>query len=130
MRPRASEATTMSRLDRAEFATVVTAAVRAPSLLNTQPWRFPEREERIEVLVDPQRRLATVDATGWGARVGCGAALFNLRLALAVRGTPAAVRLMPDGDDPYLVATLDPQPPRPPLPVERRLYQAIEHRRS
>ena len=70
-------------------------AVRAPSLHNTQPWRFRLRDGAIEVLVDPARRLPATDPSGWGARIACGAALFNLRLALAVAGTPATVRLRP-----------------------------------
>jgi hypothetical protein len=117
-------------LERTDFVKVVETAVRAPSLLNNQPWRFRLRDDGIDLLVDRRRLLATVDASGWGARIGCGAALFNLRLALAVFGKPAAVRLMPDPDDPYLVAALHPEPSRPAMPVERRLYQAITHRRS
>jgi hypothetical protein len=83
-------------LDRAERDRVVEAAVRAPSLLNSQPWRFRVRNDEIDLLVDPDRLLATVDASGWAARIGCGAALFNLRIALATIGKPAIVRLMPD----------------------------------
>jgi hypothetical protein len=120
----------MSWLDRTEFATVVDAATRAPSILNTQPWQFRLGDEEIDLLVDSRRRLPTVDASGWAARIGCGAALFNLRLALAVLGRPAAVRLLPDHDDPRLVATLTPQPSRPPTPAEIRLHRAIPRRHS
>jgi len=73
----------------------VAAAIRAPSPFNTQPWRFRLRDGGIEVLVDPERVLPVSDPSGWGARVACGAAVFNLRLALAVAGVPAATRLRP-----------------------------------
>lgn len=117
-------------LDYAAFVVAVEAATRAPSMLNTQPWRFRLGPARIDVLVDPQRLLPRADPSGWAARVACGAALFNLRLALAVRGTPAAVRLQPDRGDPYLVARLTPDAQRAPTPVEVRLYRAIPLRHS
>jgi hypothetical protein len=120
----------MTWLDQAAFEAAVEAAVLAPSMLNSQPWRFRLGPEHVDVLVDPSRRLPVSDATGWASRVGCGAALFNLRLALLVGGKPAVVRVTPDPDDPELVARLTPDRPRPVLPVEGRLYRAIPRRRS
>src|SRR5690348_14755011 len=96
----------MTWLDRAAVEAAVGAAVLAPSMLNSQPWRFRLGAEHVDVLVDPARRLPVSDATGWASRVGCGAALFNLRLALAVGGAPAVVRVQPDPDDPELLARL------------------------
>ncbi|HEY8534286.1 MAG TPA: nitroreductase [Micromonospora sp.] len=113
-----------------ELRTAVAAAIRAPSPLNSQPWRFRLRDGGIEVLIDPQRTLPVTDPSGWGARVACGAAIFNLRLALAVAGVPAATRLRPYPDQPLVVARLTPTTPRPPTPVERCLHAAIPHRRS
>ncbi|WFE39185.1 nitroreductase family protein [Micromonospora sp. WMMD998] len=105
-------------------------AVRAPSLHNTQPWRFRLRDGGIEVAVDPRRALPATDPTGWGARIACGAALFNLRLALAVAGTPATVRLRPYPADPDVVARLEPDVPRRPTPTEQSLHGAIARRFS
>ena len=109
------------------FAGLVADAVRAPSMHNTQPWRFRLTGSGIDVLLDPQRLLPAGDPTGRAARVACGAAVFNLRLALAVAGTPAHVHLC---SSPDLVARLTPAPTRPPTPAERRLYAAIPHRHS
>jgi nitroreductase len=120
----------MNWLSELEFVDAVEAATRAPSMLNSQPWQFRLGDDEIDLLVDPRRRLSRVDASGWAARIGCGAALFNLRLALTVRGKPADVALMPDADDRYLLARLIPQPARPATPAEVRLHRAIAHRHS
>ncbi|MEU4772085.1 nitroreductase [Micromonospora sp. NPDC023644] len=113
-----------------QLRAAATDAVRAPSLHNTQPWRFRLRDGGIEVRVDPDRRLPATDPNGWGVRIACGAALFNLRLALAVAGTPAKVRLRPCPAEPDVVARLVPDVPRRPTPAEQALYAAIPRRFS
>ncbi|HEY0699803.1 MAG TPA: nitroreductase [Micromonospora sp.] len=113
-----------------DLRAAVAAAVRAPSLHNSQPWRFRLRDGGIEVLVDRDRQLPATDPPGWAARLAGGAALFNLRLALAVAGAPATVRLRPYPARPDVLARLVPDRPRPPTPVERELYAAIPHRHS
>ncbi|MDG4808655.1 nitroreductase [Micromonospora sp. WMMD1120] len=105
-------------------------AVRAPSLHNTQPWRLRLRDGGIEVLADPTRRLPATDPSGWGVRIACGALVFNLRMALAVTGLPARVRLRPDPAEPDLLARLVPDLPRRPTPAEQSLYAAIPRRFS
>ncbi|MEV1331611.1 nitroreductase [Micromonospora costi] len=114
----------------AQLRAAANAAVRAPSLHNTQPWRFRLRNGAVEVLADPARRLPMTDPSGWGVRIACGAALFNLRLALAVAGAPASVRLRPDPAEPDLLARLVPDTPRRPTPTEESLYAAIPRRFS
>ncbi|NLU80395.1 nitroreductase [Micromonospora sp. HNM0581] len=113
-----------------QLRAVATDAVRAPSLHNVQPWRFRLRDGGIEVLLDPTRRLPATDPSGWGARVAGGAALFNLRLALAVAGTPATVRLRPYPSEPDVLARLVPDLPRRPSPGEQSLHLAIPRRFS
>lgn len=113
-----------------QMRAAVADAVRAPSLHNTQPWRFRLRDGGIEVLVDPDRRLPATDPSGWGARIACGAAVFNLRLALAVAGTPARVRLRPYPTEPEVVARLVPDQPRRATPTEQSLHAAIARRFS
>ena len=36
-------------------------AALAPSIHNTQPWRFRIREDTLEMLVDPGRQLEVID---------------------------------------------------------------------
>ena len=114
----------------AELRRAAEAGIRAPSMHNSQPWRFRLREGAIEVLADPARRLAVADRSGWAVRLACGAALYNARLALAVEGRPADVHLRPDASKPDLVARLTPGHARPPTYAEQSLYAAVPHRRS
>jgi nitroreductase len=116
--------------DESDLRVAAAAGIQAPSLHNSQPWRFRLRDGGIEVLADRTRQLAVADAGGWAVRIACGAATFNARLALAARGTPAEVRLRPDDTDPDLVATLTPAPARPPTYLETDLYAAIPRRYS
>lgn len=117
----------------ADLRTAVTAAIRAPSMHNSQPWRFRLRDGGIEVRIDRRRAPAPAGSTdlgAWAAHLACGAAAFNLRLALAVQGTPARVRLRPYPADPDVVARLVPDHPRPADPAQRRLFAAIPRRHS
>src|SRR3954454_12895482 len=106
-------------LDPTVFEDIVADATRAPSMHNSQPWRFRLTGPTIDLLLDPRRQLPVVDSTGRAARIACGAALYNLRLTLAVRGTPPLVALLPDPLDDSLVARLTPGTPRPATPRER-----------
>jgi nitroreductase len=121
----------------------VAAAVRAPSMHNTQPWRFrlttPDAASAVgsasagsslEVRVDRRRQLVVADPAGWGVRIACGAAVFNARLAFAVGGHPAVTQLRPDPGEPDLIARLTPGPPHPPTPRESALFAAIPLRHS
>ncbi|HZN19227.1 MAG TPA: nitroreductase family protein [Micromonosporaceae bacterium] len=106
------------------------AGGRAPSMHNTQPWRFRLRGGAVEVLADRTRALPVADPSGWALRLACGAAAFNARLALAALGRPAQVMLRPDRTDPELMVRLEPAPPRPPSAAEQRLYAAVPRRHS
>lgn len=74
------------------------SATLAPSMHNTQPWRFrvSRADQTIELYADPSRMLKYGDPQGRAVHIACGAALFNLRLAVAVGGREPVVRLLPD----------------------------------
>jgi nitroreductase len=114
----------------AELHTAAAAGIRAPSLHNSQPWRFRLHNGAIEVLADPRDHLALADRIGWAVRIACGAAVFNARLALLANGTPAQVRLRPDPADPMVMASLRPGPLRPATYPESDLFAVIGRRRS
>ena len=54
---------------------LLTAAVHAPSIHNTQPWRFEVHGPVIDVLLDEERTLPVADPAGRAARIGIGAAV-------------------------------------------------------
>jgi nitroreductase len=86
----------------------VAAAVAAPSLFNTQPWRFrldPD-DMAFEVRADAERSLRYADPTGRALHLSVGACVFNLRVAVAHFGWVPVVRLLPCPDEPGLLATL------------------------
>ncbi|GIM88319.1 Acg family FMN-binding oxidoreductase [Paractinoplanes toevensis] len=120
----------MDAYNQADLHLAAAAAVRAPSLHNSQPWLFRLSGGAVEIVADPARRLPSVDRTGWAARIACGAATFNARLALAVAGRPAAVHLHPDPREPGLIARLTPATARPPTYAEVELFDAIPRRHS
>ncbi|ALP67286.1 MULTISPECIES: Acg family FMN-binding oxidoreductase [Paraburkholderia] len=79
-------------------------AVLAPSNHNTQPWRFMIDGSTVQVCVDRLRALPVVDPFDRGLIISCGAALFNLRVALSHFGFSYAITLFPSDPDPDVVA--------------------------
>lgn len=78
--------------------------MRAPSLHNSQPWAFAVGARHIELYADASRQLPHADPSGRSLLISCGAALFNLRVAAGHLGMHPRVRVLPDPDDPTLVA--------------------------
>ncbi len=81
-------------------------AVLAPSVLNTQPWRFAVEGSEVRLYADRSRQLHAVDPLGRALAVSCGAALMNLRLAAHHYGYLATCDLLPDPADADLLARL------------------------
>jgi nitroreductase len=96
-----------SVLDARDVELLLRAAVRAPSLHNSQPWAFAFGDRHVEVYADASRQLPHADATGRSLLVSCGAALFNLRVAATHLGRHPRIRVLPDDADPTLVALVD-----------------------
>jgi nitroreductase len=94
---------------------IVEQATRAPSIHNTQPWRFVLRAGTgtgtdtgtIELWTDPSRGLQVLDPTGRGRHISCGAALLHARLAAAGAGYAATVTVQPDPAEPTHLADLE-----------------------
>ncbi|MFD9123337.1 Acg family FMN-binding oxidoreductase [Kitasatospora sp. NPDC059571] len=114
----------------AEFEGLAAAAGAAPSLHNSQPWRFrPTPDARgLQVYADPARAVPLADPEGRARTVSVGAAVLNLRVAAGRLGRAADVRLLPEPAEPDLMAVLDLSAPGPALDPD--LSAAIPHRHS
>jgi nitroreductase len=110
--------------------TLLTAAGQAPSLHNSQPWRFRLRPRSIELHADLDRQLPVADPDGRELRLACGAALFNLRLALQGLGIRPTVTIFPDAEQPAFIAAVRDGGHKPPTPHQLRLLQAVPTRRT
>ncbi|MDQ0958164.1 hypothetical protein QFZ66_002042 [Streptomyces sp. B4I13] len=113
---------------------LLAAAVAAPSIHNTQPWRFrldPDSRS-IEVRADQGRVLPRADPERRAQCLSVGAAVFNLRLAAAHLGWTPVVRLLPATDDSDPLATVRPTiaPVADGQPSQDGLYEAIERRHT
>lgn len=109
---------------------VLAVAGRAPSVHNTQPWQFRLAGSAIELHADPGRQLPVADPDGVELRLSCGAALFNLRLALAAEGVRPIVERLVDHRHPTLLATVRNGGAKPPTPDEVALIGAVPRRRT
>lgn len=101
---------------------------RAPSVHNTQPWRWVLDGDRLQLLRDPDRLLGAADPHGRQAVISCGAVLDHVRTAFAAHCVQAEADRLPDPARPDLLATLTFRPwPDPPVELFRRA-EAIAHR--
>ncbi|WP_433362210.1 Acg family FMN-binding oxidoreductase [Actinoplanes sp. CA-142083] len=105
----------------------VHSATAAPSLHNSQPWRFRIRSGRIDVYADPDRRLPVLDPQGRELMISVGAAVLNLRLALREAGYLNDLQLFPE---PGVVARVTATHPEPVSDELAALAEAIPHRHT
>ncbi|WP_327368100.1 Acg family FMN-binding oxidoreductase [Streptomyces sp. NBC_01217] len=95
-------------LDDATLADLVADATAAPSMHNAQPWRFcyARGERTLTLLADLDRALPAADPADRALRMGCGAALLNLRVSAAHHGLDAATTLLPEPSSPTVLAAV------------------------
>src|SRR6476620_5016915 len=106
------------------------AAAAAPSIHNSQPWRFRLQDRGVDVLADRTRRLDVIDPGGRELLISVGAAVFNLRTAIAARGRLPVLARRPDGPDDDCVARITIGPQVTVTPTVRRLDDAIPRRHT
>ncbi len=107
-----------------QLSEVVTAAGWAPSTNGSRPWRFQITDVGIELHIELPPPVAG-DAVQRQALVACGAALFNLRMAIRSHGVDCMVRLLPDDERPDLLAVVEVLGQRPMTPQLRDLTTAM-----
>lgn len=82
----------------------IAAATHAPSKHNAQPWRFEIVDGVVELHADGSRAMPVSDPSGRELVIGCGAALYALRLAMRCEGHEPVTAFFPDGPDFSLLA--------------------------
>jgi hypothetical protein len=112
---------------RAEY--LIAAAARAPSVHNTQPWRFKVTESAIELYCDSRRQLL-VDPDGREMLISCGAALYGLRLAIRSLGYLPVVDVLPRPGRARLLARVALGAARPVTAAEHEMLKALPHRHT
>ena len=124
---------TTSTLNAAVLEKLIAAAVAAPSLHNTQPWRYrlDAGTVTIEVRAATERALRHTDPVGRALHLSVGTAVLNLRVAVAHFGWEPVVRLLPRPAEPDLLASVRLAGPPPGHPRHRQdLYDAVWRRHS
>jgi hypothetical protein len=121
-------------LSDAGLTTLLEAAVAAPSLHNTQPWRFRRGSDGpvdvVEVHADTSRTLTTADPLARSLHTSCGAAVLNLRVAAEHIGYEPRTLLLPSDGTPSHLATVYLLPRAHGLAELQALYAAIPQRRT
>ena len=110
------------------------AAILAPSVYNSQPWRFGVGVDRIAFVADLDRHVGSLDAFRRQMHLSLGCALENLVLAARANALSTSITLPPG-----ILWQTPPGPPTdasaivqlsPALDVEASLYDAIPLRHT
>lgn len=116
--------------DQASLRRAIGYAVRAPSVYNSQPWRWrASTTAGVDLFADPDRHLITIDMDGRDLLLSCGAALHHLVVALAGLGWSAQVERFPDPENTHHLAHVQPLVAAP-LADTARLARPITQRRT
>jgi hypothetical protein len=108
---------------------LISMAARAPSVHNTQPWRFTVGPQAIELYADNSRKLRA-DPLGREMLISCGAAVFGLRLAVRSLGYLPVVELLPERARLRLLARVRPGRAAVMTAAERAMLEAVPHRHT
>lgn len=109
---------------------IVGRATAAPSIHNTQPWRFRIDTDQLDLFADPSRALAVVDPTGRQRVLSCGVALEHAVLAGRAAGAEVSVTLLPDPEDPDHLARVTFGAGHAPTTEEQEMVEAMSRRHT
>jgi nitroreductase len=118
------------RVEEQDWAKIVAAATRAPSIHNTQPWRFVAAPDRLDVYLDTERALPVLDPTGRQQIISCGSAIEFAVVALTAAGYATEADLLTDDADPDHLATVRVTGTHEATDEDRALAAAIDRRHT
>ncbi len=97
----------MSAPTQAQALRVIELAGRAPSVLNTQPWRWRVIDTAtVDLYADRQRQLPVSDPSGRNLAISCGAALHHAFVAAQALSLTPSIELTPSPEDPDHLARI------------------------
>ncbi len=96
--------------DAGTVRTALTLASRAPSVHNTQPWRWQVNAKSLHLYSDASRQLPNTDPDGRDLILSCGAALHHCTVAFAAVGWRSKLTRLPNPDDPSHLAAIELSP--------------------
>jgi nitroreductase len=108
---------------------VLSLATRAPSIHNSQPWRWRVDAQSLHLYSDPGRHLPNTDPDSRDLLLSCGASLHHAVAALAATGWQTKVHRLPDPLQPTLLASIEVSR-HPASEVDITLAAAIPRRRT
>jgi nitroreductase len=120
----------VTQIARAALESAARASLRAPSVFNTQPWKWRITGDVMELTSDPARRLGVTDAEGRLLLLSCGGALHHARVRLAAQSWLVEVGRLPDERRPDLLARIRLIGPGPSDAAAARLAAMISRRRT
>jgi hypothetical protein len=82
-------------------------ATRAPSVHNTQPWRWRVGDRSLQLYSDPDLHLPHTDPDARDLMLSCGTALNHCVVALAALGWQSKVHRLPNPFDPHHLAAVE-----------------------
>jgi nitroreductase len=107
-----------------------TAAAHAPSVHNSQPWRWVVRQGALELYREPNMQLRATDPDDRLTTLSCGAALHHARTWLAAHGWGTDVSRLPSPAEPSHLARITTTEQIPVADKAVRAAQAMEVRHT
>jgi hypothetical protein len=117
-------------IDKQILQQTVLLACRAPSVHNSQPWRWVAQGEVLRLFIDRYRTVPETDDYGREAIISCGAALDHLRVAMLAAGWAAMIERFPVPNNPDNLASIGFRSVDQITGAQRMRANAILHRRT
>jgi nitroreductase len=121
---------TQTMVDTNVIRDAVRLACRAPSIHNSQPWRWVAASKAVFLFGDPHRVMRSADSSGREAIISCGIALDHFRVAMAAAGWHTNIDRFPNPNKLDYLASIDFSAAHYVTQAQRERADAILRRRT